>query len=184
MNFRRRIFVGATVGFVLLASGLVEVAASSLEVIGTPQFSNQVCKALSLLEKKDPEGFQTVTNFIGRIQQGARSGMWAYKVPPTYEMGSNTTFYSVTWCAATIAHDSFHSKLYHEYEKSHPGQVPDNIWTGIEAERACMKHQLAVMERIGAPKGEIDHAKTQADGRYLKGTNGLETWRDYTNRNW
>jgi hypothetical protein len=79
---------------------------------------------------------------------------------------------AVTWCAATIAHDSFHSKLYHDYLKAH-GQVPDDVWTGIAAEQQCMKHQLAVMEHIGAAKSEIDYAKTQADGHYA---NEKRTW--------
>jgi hypothetical protein len=37
------------------------------------------------------------------------------------------------------------------------------------------------MERIGASRREIDHAKTQADGRYVKDN---ETWKDYEKRNW
>ena len=83
--------------------------------------------------------------------------------------------------AATIAHDSFHSKLYHEYQKAHVGWVPNSVWTGTGAEQKCMKHQLTVMERIGATKQEIDYAKTQADGHYVKDN---ETWHDHKKRKW
>jgi hypothetical protein len=59
--------------------------------------------------------------------------------------------------------------------------VPDAVWTGNAAERQCMKHQIVVMERIGASQWEIDHAKKQADGHYAKGN---ETWQDYEKRKW
>jgi hypothetical protein len=90
-------------------------------------------------------------------------------------------YYSVTWCASTIAHDSFHSKLYHDYQKTHFGLVPPEAWTGVAAEQQCMKHQLSVMEQIRAPKLEIDHAKQQADGHYVK---DKENWEDYQKRSW
>jgi hypothetical protein len=107
--------------------------------------------------------------------------MWAYKTPPTYEMSDSTAFYSLSWCAATIAHDSYHSKLYHEYQKTHGGDVPAAVWTGTAAEQQCMKHQLDVMQRIGATQWEIDYAKKQADGHYAK---DHETWEDYNKRKW
>ena len=138
---------------------------SETEIVGSTRFTAQVRAAMALLKTHDPDAYAIVTNYVGRIEEGKISGMWAYKNPPTYEMSDLTAFSSVTWCAATIAHDSFHSKLYHDYLKAH-GQVPDDVWTGIAAEQQCMKHQLAVMEHIGAGKGEIDYARTQADGHY------------------
>ncbi|MDB6108447.1 MAG: hypothetical protein JWR69_197 [Pedosphaera sp.] len=158
-----------------------EVSAARLEISGSPRFSNQVHQALLLLKERDVEAYTIVTNYVRRIQPGKHSGMWAYKTPPTYEMTDATAFYSLTWCAATIAHDSFHSKLYHEYQKAHDGPVPDVVWTGTAAEQQCMQHQLAVMQRIGAPQREIDHAKQEADGQYVK---DKETWGDYEKRKW
>jgi hypothetical protein len=107
--------------------------------------------------------------------------MWAYRTPPTFEMSDRTAFYSVTWAAATIAHDSFHSKLYHDYRKAHGGSVPDAVWTGTAAEQQCMQHQLEVMARIGATQWEIGHAKRQAGGHYVKDG---ETWNEYQQRKW
>jgi hypothetical protein len=151
------------------------------EILGSGKFSNQVYQAIQLLRARDLEAYIIVTNHVGRIQEGERSGMWAFRVPPTYEMSDITALYSVTWCAATIAHDSFHSKLYHDYLRDHSGPVPDAVWTGISAEQQCMKFQLVVMEHIGAPVMEVTHAKQQADGRYVK---DRETWQDYQQRKW
>jgi hypothetical protein len=151
------------------------------EIVGSERFSGQVREALLLLKTRDADAYAIVTTYVGRIAEGQRSGMWAYRTPPTYEMSDRTAFYSLTCCAAAIAHDSFHSKLYHDYRNAHAGHVPDAVWTGTAAERQCMKHQLAVMARIGAPKYELDHAKSQADGHYVKDN---ETWDDYEKRDW
>ena len=134
-----------------------------------------------LLKVRDSDAYAIVTNYVGRIQEGEHSGMWAYNTPPTYEMTDATAFYSLTWCAATIAHDSLHSKLYHDYQRVHGGKVPDDVWIGRTAEQQCMKHQLTVMNHIGATKWETDYAKNMADGHYVKDN---ETWGDYNNRKW
>jgi hypothetical protein len=155
--------------------------AGEMEIVGSERFSNQVSQAVLLLKTRDTNAYAILTNYVGRIQQGEHSGMWAYRAPPTFEMNDATAFYSVTWCAAVIAHDSFHSKLYHEYQNAHPGAVPDDVWTGTAAEQQCMKHQLAAMEHIGASKFEIDYAHKQADGHYVKNN---ETWEDYKKRSW
>jgi len=158
------------------------VRAAEPEIVGSVGFSNRVHQAILLLKERDLEAYAIVTNSVGRIQEGERSGMWAYKTPPTYEMSDRTAFYSPTWCAATVTHDSFHSKLYHDYQKAHRGEVPDDLWTGTAAEQQCMKHQLEVMKRIGSTQQEIDYAKKQADGNYVK---DHETWEDYKkNRKW
>jgi len=165
----------------VLLWSVIESPAAVPEIVGSLQFSNQVHQALILLQTRDTNAYAIVTNYIGRIAQGQQSGMWAYKNPPTYEMGDSTTFYSLTWCAATIAHDSFHSKLYHDYGRTNAGVVPDNVWTGKAAEQQCMAHQILVMQHIGASKREIDHAKSQADGHYAKEN---ETWEEYKKRTW
>jgi hypothetical protein len=155
---------------------------SDIEIVGSAKFTNQIVKALAILKRKAPDAYGIITNNIKRLQQGEKSGMWAYKTPPTYEIADKTTFYSVTWCSATIAHDSFHSKLYHEYKLTHGTPVPDSIWTGTDAEKQCMKHQLAVMARIGSPDHEIAYAVRESDGHYV---DDKESWDKYKKkRNW
>lgn len=170
MNIRRFIL---PLGSWLVLGAFCSAEAADPEIVGSLRFTNQVCQALALLRSHDTNAYFTVTNYVGRIQEGQRSGMWAYKTPPTYEMSDVTAYYSVTWCAATIAHDALHSKLYHDHSKVHGGAVPDAVWTGKEAEKQCMKHQLVVMERIGATQWEIDYSKKQSDGHYVK---DKETW--------
>ncbi len=73
--------------------------------------------------------------------------MVANEEPPVFrERAIAACVYSVTWCASVIAHDSFHSKLYHDYLKSHGGLVPYDIWTGAAAEKQCLVHQTNVLE--------------------------------------
>jgi len=155
-----------------------------IEIKGSKKFKNQVTKALELLKEKTPEAYQIVTEYVRRIEQGKHSGMWAYKKPPTYEMADETTFYSVTWCAGSIAHDSLHSKFYHDYKKEHSGSVPDKVWVGEDAEKKCIRHQLEVLKKIGAPKHEIDHCKKQKGTHHDVNKDGKYDWKDYKKRHW
>jgi len=161
--------------------GCGRVPTSQLEVVGSRRFHDQVSRALALLKERDLAAYELLTNNVGSIREAQRSGMWAYATPPTYDMTDATAFYSVTWCAATIAHDSFHSKLYHEYQAAHPGPVPDSVWIGRAAEQKCMGYQLEVMHRLRASDWEIAHARSQADGHYV--TNAA-SWQEYKARKW
>ena len=49
------------------------------EILGSARFSNQVHQALLLLKERDADAYAMVTNYVGRIKEGERSGMWAYK---------------------------------------------------------------------------------------------------------
>lgn len=105
---------------------------------------------------------------MGKIEQAAHSGMLATADPPTFLMSDATAMYSLTWAAATIAHDAYHSKLYFDYKGAHPGtEVPDDAWSGTAAEAKCIKFQIAAMRRIGAAPHEIDHTAANYDGHYI-----------------
>lgn len=177
----QRYFYFLSLGLILAAPACRHTHFIEPEIRGSLRFRNQVFQAMFILKTQAPEAYAVVTNYVRVIKEGERSGMWADKNPPTYEMSDVTAYYSVTWCAATIAHDSFHSKLYHDYRNAHGGSVPDSVWIGTNAEQQCMKHQLLVMQQIGAPKWEMDHAKNLADGHYVK---DQETWQDYKKRKW
>jgi hypothetical protein len=129
----------------------------SLTLQGTPQFDEQVEKALALLKTRSPAGYATVTNYIGIIQQNEHSGMDVHHKPPLFQLNDHSASYSVTWCAGVIAHDSYHSKLYFDYKQQHPRAllVPDDIYGGERAERACLEHQISVLKAVGAPASEI-----------------------------
>jgi hypothetical protein len=152
----------------------------SVAIQGTPQFDEQVEKALALLKARSPAGYATVTNYIGIVQQNAHSGMEVHHDPPIFQLNTNSAYVSVTWCAGVIAHDSFHSKFYFDYKKQHPRaiRVPDDVYGGEQAERACLEHQISVLTDIGAPASEIDWCR-QCE------TQTNQYWKvKYQNRNW
>jgi hypothetical protein len=154
------------------------------EIVGSAEFVERVTQSLDLLESKAADAYAIVIRYVGRIEQGEHSGMWAYRTPPTYEMTDRTAFYSLTWCAGTIAHDSYHSKLYHDHRARNPGSVPGSVWSGEEAELKCIRHQIEVMELIGAPKHEIEHCR-QADGKHADiDKDGKYDWEDFKKRDW
>ena len=67
-----------------------------IEVRGSTIFKNQVNDSLKLLKDKAPDAYDIVLNYVGRIEQGKHSGMWAYKNPPTFELNDHSAFYSIT----------------------------------------------------------------------------------------
>lgn len=124
---------------------------------GTAKFQEQITNALQLLKTKAPTAYVTVTKEIGIIRQATHSGMNAWTNPPTFDLTERTAFYSLTWCAGAIAHDSFHSKLYHDCLRKNPRKgVPDAAWKGEEAEARCLEYQIRVLKEIEAPVHEID----------------------------
>ncbi len=58
---------------------------------------------------------EIIENNVGVISQHGKSGMLAWETPPRYQMSDKTAYYSLTWCAGTIAHDAYHSFLYKKY---------------------------------------------------------------------
>ena len=138
------------------------------EIVGDAKFQQRVSEALSLLKRQDARTYAVVAGYVGRIRQAAHSGMAATDDPPTFLMSDATAMYSVTWAAASIAHDAYHSKLYFDYQGAHPERhVPDNVWTGTVAEAKCTKFQIASMRRIGAAPHEIDNAAAYYDGHHI-----------------
>ena len=158
---------------------------SSIKIKGNAEFVVQTRAALTLLEQKDLDAFRKIQTYVGIIEQGEHSGMWAWELPPRYEVGDVTAFYSVTWYASTIAHDATHSELYAQYQSAHPGEpVPEEAYGGVDIERFCIGYQLEVAKRIGAPQSEIDYLSS-LDGTHCDVDNdGDCDWDDYQNRNW
>lgn len=152
--------IKALVGILIVASGCTAtklIHFETVEIRGTSEFQVRVVSALKLLKAQAADAYSIITNEIGVIEQSKRSGMRAWLKPPKFEMADGTA-YSITWCAGSIAHDSFHSKLYHDYlrEKPKTKQVPEAVWTGAEAEKLCTTHQLTVLKAIGGPTNELD----------------------------
>ncbi len=160
-------------------------AYDNIKITGSDQFITQTREALNLLKQKDIGAYTKTQTYIGIIEQGKHSGMWAWESPPRYEVGDATAFYSVTWYASTIAHDATHSELYAKYQLSHPGEaVPEAAFGGIEIEMLCNTYQLKVLKRINAPQSEIDYMSTLDGSHCDLDRDGDCDLIDYENRNW
>lgn len=155
-----------------------------VQIRGDKAFIEQVEHSLRLLREKSPDAFRLTQRFAPRIAQSSRSGMRAYADPPTFDLSPKTANYSDTWCAGSIAHDTYHSKLYHEYLDAHEGLVPDEEWSGKAKELECIHFQARVLREIGAPPSEITYVD-QLDGSHFdRNGDGKETWIDYWLRDW
>lgn len=156
-----------------------------ITIRGSSKFIEQTHSALALLEQNDSEAYTRIQTYIGIIEQGKHSGMWAWESPPRYEVGDATAFFSVTWYASTIAHDATHSKLYAQYQLAHPGEpVPDGAFGGVPVERFCNAYQLEVLQHIHAPQSEIDYMGTLDGDHCDLDHDGDCDLQDYQHRDW
>lgn len=163
------LIAGSIVGFFLIvATPNPARRFDNLEVRGTKHFQSQVVSALVLLSTKSPEAYVVLTNNVGLIAQARHSGMAAYLNPPTIELTDRSVSYSITDCAGNLAHESFHSKLYHDFLREHRNEpvVPDEVWTGEDAEKRCVEHQQRVLRAVGAPAAEIQWYTWNPTNRY------------------
>jgi len=155
-----------------------------IDIDGSFEFKEQVSGALILLRKKSPQEYKVIKNHIGKIEENSRSGMLPYAQPPTYQMSLKTALYSITWCAGTIAHDAYHSKLYHDYKKKYGEPIPYDSWAGFESEKKCLEFQIKTLKEINAPMEEINYCLS-LDGTYGDiNKDGNLDGKDYFLRNW
>jgi len=156
-----------------------------LQIKGSTRFVDQVVRALTLLRDKSPVAYAIVTNHVGSIKQAKRSGMRLDVVPPTFELADPTAFYSLTWCAGSIAHDSFHAKLYQDKVKEIHAALPAGDWSAqVEEEKQCLAHQLHVLRAIGAPLLELNHCAAQDGTHPDVNRDGKYDWDDYRQGDW
>lgn len=155
-----------------------------IEIVGSSEFKQQVENALTLLRQNAPEEYEIVQRYVGKIEENERSGMFVDKDPPVYQMSLKTALHSITWCAGTIAHDAYHSKLYHDYKEKHGNPVPYDEWAGFDAEKKCIEFQLTTLRKIKAPQNEIDYC-ISLDGTHTDiNRDGKLDWTDYELRDW
>lgn len=141
---------------------------SSIEIRGDTACQSSTLTALQLLSLNASTHYTTATKYISVIECIAQgSGMYAYENPPRYVVGDATRNAGTAWYASTIAHDSGHSKLYHDYLSAHPGQtVPEDVWTGEAAERTCLEAQYDALAKIGGTQSQLDYVKNIIDSQY------------------
>ena len=155
-----------------------------IEVRGGPEFHRQTQKSLDLL--KPTSQFDMIQAHVSIIQQGRRSGMNAWTEKPTFVVGKRTWQHSVLWYAGAIAHDAYHSKLYHEAKKALSGMKPDaDAWTGAGAEKKCLAFQRQVLLELGAAPDIIAYlTECEKNPTYQERNKGWRSWLDYLKRWW
>ena len=163
---------------------LLGTSANALTVQGNARYQKQVQQCLDLLKTKAPSDYNFISQHIGIIKQNSRSGMRDWLSPPQVDMSDVTAFYSVTWCAGSIAHDAYHSYLYQKYQPATGGHPAYDKWAGFEAERQAIAYQIKVMEKIGAAQHEMTHLKSQDGTHGDVNKDGKITAEDYQNRTW
>lgn len=156
-----------------------------IDVRGSDAFVTQTRAALKLLSERAPDAYEKILAYVGVIEQGQHSGMWAFENPPRYEVGDPTAFSTLTWYASTIAHDATHSELYYNYRSTHPGEpVPQEAWADVRSERFCIAYQLFVATRIGAPVSETEYLAGLTGDHCDVDHDGDCDWDDYYARDW
>lgn len=137
-----------------------------IEIIGRPRYIRRIRQALALLKRRAPRNFATTRKYIGRIQDSHPSGMHPWLDPPTFCFSESSAFFSLTWCASCIVHDAHHSKLFLDNRRN--GKNPTrSVYSGKKVELECIRRQIVVSRRIGAPREEIDHLLS-LDGNHFK----------------
>lgn len=154
-----------------------------IEITGRPKFLARTREALELL--RPTPFFPGIQRHIAVIRQGRRSGMRADAEKPAFIVGRRTWSHSALWYAGAIAHDSYHSRLYHD-EKARTGKNPPvDCWTGKEAERKCLAFQIEVMAALGAGAALMDYlGRLEKNPAYQGHNRGWRGRLDYWLRWW
>lgn len=112
--------------------------------------------------------------------------MKAWTKKPTFIVGARTWKHSALWYAGAIAHDAYHSKLYHEAKRAIHGKEPDaGAWTGTEAEKQCLAFQRQILLELNADEKTIAYVEECAKNPTYQGhSSGWRGWVDYLRRWW
>ena len=154
-----------------------------IEIRGSTKFLLRTREALDLL--RPTLFFSEIQRHIAVIQQGKRSGMRAGAKRPTFVVGKRTWSHSALWYAGAIAHDSYHSKLYHDAKSISGKKPPADCWTGKEAEKKCLAFQIEVLQSLDADEKMVAYLrKLEKNPTYQSHNRGWRSWWDYWRRRW
>jgi hypothetical protein len=109
---------------------------------------------------------------------------WADKT--TFTVGKATWKHSDVWYAGTIAHETYHSKLYFDAKGgNHVKEADSDARTGVEAEKQRLAFQRQVLMELNADKKIIAYIDHCAQNPTYQGhTTGWRSWLDYVLRWW
>jgi hypothetical protein len=154
-----------------------------ISVIGSADFIARTAEALDLLGAT--AHYRDIERYVAVIKQGRRSGMHANATKPTFVVGKRTWSHSPLWYAGAIAHDAYHSKLYHDGKAATGGEPPADCWTGKDAERECLAYQIEVLKALDAGERTVAYLEELRKNPTYQGHNkGLLGWAAYLMRRW
>lgn len=146
-----------------LAKNAITVKVDNIEIEGDKNFINKTKSALSMLSRS--KTFQEIKKYLGKIKQSTdsnKSTMEPYAKPPTCNV-SDTAIKDIKLYALTLAHETYHSYLYHNKQP----------YAGKDAEQKCVNTEIKVLEELGL--GIIDRIHRMYLKR-LKPKDGLNPW--------
>ncbi len=133
-----------------LAGPVKIVSHDTIEIKGPQGFPETTVKALNLLRQKDPQNYQMVQDYLGKIECVKRgSGVFMWERPPRVIIGEKSVEVPTRIYAASIVHEAYHSKLYNDALRSGRDKAEAlGVSTGRKAELSCAEVQGKSLAKI------------------------------------
>ena len=130
-----------------------------VEMSGNAECIGKHLEAIQLLADKAPNHLRDFFEYVGVlrcVEQG--SGTFVFEQPIRVDIAEHQLGISTTWLASVLAHEACHAKQYTDYKRRHPARfmVPDEAYSGQEAEADCLDQQFDALQKMDAPKRELD----------------------------
>lgn len=121
----------------------------AISVFGDEEYRKVVIEALRLLRERAPDNWPIIKKHIKTLCRSRSSFVFVPLLPATAYLNVPTGS-PPEFVAGNIAHEAFHCFLYWEFASSNPGMdVPEDIYSGEEAEQKCVEFQCSVMKALG-----------------------------------
>lgn len=152
-------------------------------------FKSRVKTAILTLKERAPDDFAIMQKYIVKIRAFRASGANYNAAVMTIDLGAKTVNASMTWLTSVLAHETHHIRKYKETGKKlgDAHLMKDKkaaLQVMIDEELECNRVQIAVLEKIGAPRFEIDYLKAQKGDHFDIDKDGDYDWEDYQARDW
>jgi hypothetical protein len=157
--------------------------------INETAFFNKIKNAITLLKEKSPDEFKIMQSVIVKIRATRASGANYNEEVMTIDIARRTFDASLEWLASVLIHETQHIKKYKDTGKKYGDAylLTDKkaaLQVMIDEELECNKIQVAVLEKVGGARYEIDYLKAQKGDHFDIDKDGDYDWDDYNLRNW
>ncbi|MHC4564804.1 MAG: hypothetical protein ACYTE3_03510 [Planctomycetota bacterium] len=126
------------------------ISHDKIQIKGPEGFPEATVKALNLLRQKDPENYQMIKDYLGRIECVKKgSGVFMWERPPRFVVGEKSVEVPTRIYASSIVHEAYHSKLYNDALRNGRDKAEAlGVSTGRKAELACAEMQGESLAKI------------------------------------